>query len=1181
MNLSGLLDLLSETTAYRTLLRRLKNGDTHTAASLGVLRAARPYVLAALAREWPAPVIYVTARVDRAYNAAEQLPVWQPDRRVLRFAEPAPLFYERSAWGDAPTRARIETLAALMEDSPSPLLAEQEAGGEVLIVTSARALMQRTMPVNTFRKATQTLKVGQRQNVEKLITGWIQAGYEPETMVLESGTFARRGGILDVFPPAMNQPVRIEFFDDEIDSLRLFDPATQRTNGRVEQVVITPAREALPENAPNIAAHLQNWFAGLSEADMTSPRPDQQSLASGTGFPFLEYYLPYLYPYPVNLLDYAPQDSLIVLEDGGELRDTISGIEEAAEKARHDKLANGLLPEDMPQPYLGWPVLERALSDRRVVYMGNAPGDESLEGELRSLLSPENRFGGQLKSLLTRLRELRGAGDRSIAVTAQASRLSEIWREQESAPVEETDTLLTPPPSRSITFVEGVLHEGWRLRTGDGETHLLTDAEIFGWSRPEPRRRQTPKKGRTPENAYADLREGDFVVHSDYGVGRFAGMRRRTLEGVEREYLLIEYAGTDALFVPIHQADRLTRYVGPDDRPPTLNKLGQADWIRIKSKAQKAAEEEARELLDLYASRAAVERPPYSPDTPWQHELEASFPYVETEDQLKAVRALKEDMERPQPMDRLICGDVGYGKTEVALRAAFKAVMDGKQVAILVPTTILAQQHYENFSRRLAAFPVKVEMLSRFRSPEHQRQILRQIREGEVDIIVGTHRLLADDVTFKNLGMIVIDEEQRFGVKHKEHFKRLRTMVDVLTLTATPIPRTLYMSLGGVRDISMIQTPPEERLPVITHVGVIDDRLIRQAVLREMERGGQVFFVHNRVQTIQSVREHLEEIVPEARVVIGHGQMDEHLLETVMEQFGNGEFDILLSTSIIESGLDIPNANTLIIDRADWFGLAQLYQLRGRVGRGAQQAYAYFFHPPNNRLTEEAHQRLQTLAEYTDLGSGFQIAMRDLELRGAGDILSTRQSGQIAAIGLHLYTQMLAQAVRQLKSQQKREAKEALPPAPPISQSVVLIDLPIAAYLPADWIPEISLRLQLYRRIGGLSAVDEVTALRAELTDRFGALPVAVEGLLYQIEIKLLAQEANATAVVKRGDKFEIRLPYLVEINRERLELRLGVDVTVTRVAIELRTTPELWRERLREILSYLAENVQAAVGGV
>ncbi|MBZ0304205.1 MAG: transcription-repair coupling factor, partial [Anaerolineae bacterium] len=507
-----------------------------------------------------------------------------------------------------------------------------------------------------------------------------------------------------------------------------------------------------------------------------------------------------------------------------------------------------------------------------------------------------------------------------------------------------------------------------------------------------------------PETSYADMQEGDYVVHVDYGIGRFGGMRRRTVEGNEREYLLIEYAGTDMVLVPVHQADRLTRYIGADDHPPQISRLGKPDWVRTRSRAKQAVEEEARDLLDLYARRAQAFRQAFNADNHWQLELEATFPYVETEDQLRAVREVKNDMERDYPMDRLICGDVGYGKTEVALRAAFKAVMDGKQVAILVPTTVLAQQHYETFGLRLAQFPVRVEMLSRFRTREEQSRLLPKIASGDIDILIGTHRLLSDDVTFKDLGLVVIDEEQRFGVTHKEHFKKLRAQIDVLTLTATPIPRTLYMGLAGVRDISMIQTPPEERLPVVTHVGTFDDQLVRQAVLRELERGGQVFYVHNRVQSIEMVRDRLEHIVPELRTIVAHGQMHERTLEKVMVAFGRGDFDALVSTSIIESGIDIPNANTLIVDRADWFGMSQLYQLRGRVGRSAQQAYAYFFHAGAGYLTEEARARLETLAENTHLGAGFQIAMRDLELRGAGDILSTRQTGHVSAVGLQLYT---------------------------------------------------------------------------------------------------------------------------------------------------------------------------------
>lgn len=1185
IQLSGLLDLLRAAPAYKALLDSLRSGSKAPVV-LGAIRSARPFVAAALARDWNAPVVYLTARVDRAYNVTEQFPVWLgADAPIYRFAEPASPFYERAPWGESALRNRIATLSALVDDSA--------VDRHPLVVTSAKALMQRTMPINTFRRAALTLKLGDVWDIGKLLMRWQEIGYEGGTIVIEPGTFARRGGILDIFPLTLDRPVRVEFFGDEIESLRYFDPSTQRSTERIAQITIAPNREALPEHAPPVATTLGAWFESLPapEADVTSAFADREPLSMGSAFPFIETYLPYMYRSPVSLLDYAPDNALILVDDGGELRDVVTSIEEQAIKDRAEKLAANALPPDYPQPYIAWDLLATAMRDHNVVYLGHAEdADASIEqpGLFEGVIAPETRFGGQLKMLLTQLRKLRNDGDRVITVTMQAARLTELWQEQESLFFAKTNAMIDAPAAKTVTFVEGAMQEGWRLRTADGgDTHLLTDAEVFGWSRPEPRRRKVVRRSKTPEGAYADLNEGDFVVHIDYGVGKFVGMRRRTLEGLEREYLLIEYAGTDTLFVPIHQADRLSRYVGPDDKPPTLNKLGQPEWSRVKGRAKKAVEEEARELLGLYAARAGAPGHAFSPDTPWQHELEASFPYVETEDQLKAVTDVKADMEKPHPMDRLICGDVGYGKTEVALRAAFKAVNDGKQVAVLVPTTILAQQHYETFSQRLAAFPINVEMLSRFRTKEEQNRALRQLESGEIDILIGTHRIIQSDVKLKNLGLVIIDEEQRFGVKHKEHFKKLRTQVDILTMTATPIPRTLYMGLTGVRDISMIQTPPEDRLPVITHVGVFDDRLVRQAVIREMERGGQVFVVHNRIHTMQHLHERLEKIVPEARMIIGHGQMDGRTLEKVMEQYANGEYDILLSTAIIESGLDIPNANTLIVDRADLFGLAQLYQLRGRVGRSAQQAYAFFFHPSANRLTEETRARLETLREYTDLGSGYQIAMRDLELRGAGDILSTRQTGHVAAIGLNLYTQMLAQSVRDLKGDSARSA----PLTPALSENSIIIDLPMPAYLPTDYIPELSHRLQMYRRIGGLSHVTDVDSMRAELQDRFGRLPLAVEGLLFQIEVKIVAQAANATHVMHREHKIEVRLPYLVEINRDRLAAALGDDVTVTRTAVEVTVDParevggddegagESWRERLIAVLNYLAEHVRAAVG--
>ena len=691
--------------------------------------------------------------------------------------------------------------------------------------------------------------------------------------------------------------------------------------------------------------------------------------------------------------------------------------------------------------------------------------------------------------------------------------------------------------------------------------HLLTDAEIFGWRMPEPRR-PAHRRRVAPESLYADLTPGDYVVHEDYGIGIFRGLVTLTVSGEEQEYLLVEYAGRDRLYVPIYQVDRLSRYVGADEAPPALSRLGSAEWGQVKARARRAVEEVARELLELYAARELAPGHAFSPDTPWQAELEAAFPYVETPDQARAIAEVKADMEKPRPMDRLICGDVGYGKTEVALRAAFKAVMDGKQVAVLVPTTVLAQQHYTTFRHRLAPFPVVVEHLSRFRTPAEQARILQGLREGTVDIVIGTHRLLQKDVAFKDLGLVIIDEEQRFGVTHKERLKKLRTEVDVLTMTATPIPRTLYLSLTGVRDISVIETPPEERLPVVTYVGPYDAGLVRRAVLRELERSGQVFYVHNRVQTIEGAHRRLKGLVPEARIAIAHGQMPERELEETMLRFVAGEIDVLLCTSIIESGLDIPNANTLIVEGAERFGLAQLYQLRGRVGRGARRAYAYFLHSPG-RLTEDARQRLETIREFSDLGAGYSIAMRDLELRGAGEILGTRQSGHIAAIGFDLYTRLLARAVEELRA--RREGR----PPPPEPLSSVHIDLPLPVGLPPDYVPDEHLRLRLYRRLAALSEEKQIAEMEAELADRFGPPPVPVRNLFLGLRLKVLARDAGVTRIVTENDHLTLHLPGLDSLVRERLQRRLGDLAHVGRQGIYL-PLERGWPERLREVLERL-----------
>lgn len=1171
MQLTGLLNIIRENNRYRDLLSCLKTDQSQVI--FPTIRAARPYLLAALAQDWQQPILFLTARGKRAYNVVEQLPVWLgSDQNVYQFSEPTPMFYDRLPWDATLIQSRLETLAALIP-------ADHQSSHPV-VVSSAKAMMQRTLPPSQFRSKTQVLRTRERYTLEKLLRDWVGLGYEPVTMVTAPGMFSRRGGILDIFPIAAQYPVRIEFFDDEIDTMRQFDPNTQRSVDTITKLVIYPAREALPELTPQLAKHLSNWFESLKQEDeIVHPLDDTEMLANGMAFPFLEHYLPYLYNNPISLLDYAPEDALIIVEDYDDLHDTVSDIADGAESNRGNNQQSNQIAPDHPKPYVDWEVIAAELYQRNVIYldtMGASAESDSIitiHEDYSQLFAPGGRFGAQLRPFLNHVRSLRSNDERAVIITQQAKRITDLWYEQDSSEyIPTVKDVPETPQAGSLAIVDGALGEGWSL----ADLHVLTDAEIFGWSRPEPRRRKSTAKqaNRAPETNYADWVDGDYVVHVDYGIGRYVGMQHRTVEGTDREYLVIEYDGSDRLFVPVHQADRLTRYVGPSEVPPTVNKLGKAiEWTKAREKARKNAEEEARELLEIYAKRAATRGHSFNTDGAWQSELEASFPYVETDDQLRTLREVKADMESGMPMDRLICGEVGYGKTEVALRAAFKAVMDNKQVAILVPTTVLASQHYETFTRRLAPFPIKVEMLSRFRTKDQQRKITEQLGTGEVDIIIGTHRLLSSDIKIENLGLIIIDEEQRFGVKHKEHFKKLRAHVDFLTLTATPIPRTLYMSLAGVRDISMIQTPPEDRLPVITHTGAFDEKLVRQAILREIDHGGQVFVVHNRVRTIEALRDKLQKIVPEVSIVVGHGQMTPRQLENVISSFSHGEHDILLATSIIENGIDMPTVNTLIVDRADFFGMSQLYQLRGRVGRGAQQAYAYFFHAGGAKLTEEAKARLETLAEHTHLGAGFQISMRDLELRGAGDILSTKQTGHVASVGLQLYTQMLQQAVSDMKGDKDQGSPLA------VARERIVIDLPLPAYIPTDWIPEMALRLQIYRRIGSLGDNTEIEAMRDELRDRFGQLPAAVDGLLYQIQVKLLAQAISATAVIKPRQHILIKLPWLAGIDRRALSHELGDDVEVSRTAVELRMEEDIWQWRLLDILEHLKAGLPEEIG--
>jgi len=1202
MNLSGLLSLFDQLPAYQELRSFLEAG--RSVPALGLLRSAQPALLARLMRDLDRPLLIVVGQVERAAALIEALRTWSPSSaHLLRLPEPLPHFFERAPWSREAVAGRLRVLKELAEietgGEGQPTAGVASASGQSVsermppvVVASVRALMQPTLPVRQYRMGTRTLRVGQLLDLERTLSTWIGLGYQPVPVVDAPGEFSRRGGIIDVFPPAAQIPIRVELFGDEVESLRHFDPSTQRSQNLLESAVISPATEALPRFGPRVAEGLAAWnFAALSRDDAEPLIRDREALANGVVFRGIEFYLPLLYSHPATLLDFFPQEGLVIIEDSAEIAGAWAEVERHAQDLRQAAEETGLLPPDYPQPYVSWSRWLEALVDRKVLELGfgdpQSPVSPRSETEnlVPSTLSAESsggdadegasllsrsfvsgpRFGGQLKPLVAHLRSSVSAGDHVVVASRQARRLTELWAQEEDFALPLPG--LTELPKTPLTFVQAALAEGWIVRTAEGQWQVLTDAEIFGWARPKPRRRRPRKVA--PETFFADMSPGDYVVHIEHGIGRFEGLITLQMETVEREYLLIQYQGSGKVYVPIHQADRISRYVGADERPPRLHKLGGTEWAVVRKRAQQAVEEVAAELLELYAAREMVIGHAFGPDTSWQAELEAAFPYIETEDQLRAIDDVKSDMEKPQPMDRLICGDVGYGKTEVALRAAFKAVMDGKQVAILVPTTVLAQQHYNTFRDRLQAFPVEVEMLSRFRSRREQTDVLEHLSEGRVDVVIGTHRLLSRDVHMKDLGLLIIDEEQRFGVTHKERLKQMRTEVDVLTMTATPIPRTLYMGLTGVRDISTIDTPPEERLPVRTHIGMYDDSIVRHAILREIDRGGQVFFVHNRVIGIEQVRRRLEQVVPEVAIGVAHGQMYEADLERVMLRFVNGDIDVLLSTSIIESGLDIPNANTLIVNQADRFGLAQLYQLRGRVGRGAQRAYAYFFYDHPRRLTEDARRRLETIREASELGAGFTIAVRDLEIRGAGDILGTRQHGHISAVGFDLYTRLLAQAVNESKARETGET--VVPTLPP----TLTISLPLATYIPADYVPDNTLRLRLYRRMGQLATLEEVDAFAEELADRFGAIPDEVDNLLYQLRLKVLAGAAGVESIAVEDGKLAVRCPRLETANRPGLQRRLGREARVSRRAVwvPFAGIPEQrWRVLLVQLLEVLGE---------
>jgi transcription-repair coupling factor (superfamily II helicase) len=1043
MLLRDLPPLLREEPGFASVLGR-------SSALLAVPEPARALAIAGLATlSARRPLVVAVPTTGDADRLANDLRTFLGAEAVDTFPAWETLPFERVSPSVETMGRRLRTMWRLRSPERAPRV----------LVAPVRALVQRLGPhVEDVEPV--VVAPGERRDRDDLLRSLVDMGYRREEIVEHRGEVAVRGSIVDVFPSTADRPVRIDLWGDEVDRLTEFSVADQRATDPLDRVEVFGCRELLPTEEVRARAEaliaLEPWG-----------REQWERLAHGQRFDGMESWLPWLTSGEHVLFDLVGPDALVLLLEPRRMRDRAGDLlaEEADLAATLAKTwgavaADGEGDDGFPRLHLPF---DRLLShtDAPAWTVTTAP-----EGPDVATIAAHGieAMAGDPERVVRQLAALAAEGYRIVVAAdgeGSAARLRTLLGEHGLAP-----TIDVMPLER------GCVLPAIKLA-------VVAESDLTGRRRAH--RKARPRR-RDAQGFFDDLKPGDHVVHHQHGVARYAGMVKRAIGGVDRDYLLLEYKGDDKLYVPSDQIDAVRHYTGGD--APALSRLGGDGWQKAKAKVRSVVSEIAQELVVLYQKRLNAPGHAFSPDTPWQRELEDGFPFQETPDQLVAISDVKGDMEAEHPMDRLVCGDVGFGKTEVALRAAFKAVQDGKQVAVLVPTTLLAQQHHQTFSDRFSGYPVRVEVLSRFLTPGQAREVIRGVKAGEVDVVIGTHRLLSEDITFKDLGLLVVDEEQRFGVSHKEQIKAFKTGVDVLTLSATPIPRTLEMSLTGIRDLTLLNTPPADRMPILTYVGEYDDRAVGEAIRRELLREGQVFYVHNRVQDIERTAEHVRDLVPEARVAIAHGQMDEGTLEQVVLAFWEGEYDVLVCTTIIESGIDMPTVNTLVVDRADLLGLGQLHQLRGRVGRSGQRAYAYLFVPPDRVLSEDAYERLKTIGEATELGSGFKIAMRDLEIRGAGNLLGTGQSGHIAAVGYDLYCQMVSEAVAELKGEPLREPAE------------IKLDLPLAANLPREYVTKEELRLEAYRRLAAVTTDAEVVDIRAEWEDRYGPLPKEAEQLL-------------------------------------------------------------------------------------
>ena len=1081
----------------------------------GLLSVQKPHITYSIFKELNRPIVFVASTDLEAKKAYEDLSFYMKDK-VVYLGYQDIYFYHLDAKDRNEEAKKLKVLLRLAK------------GEKIVLVTSTEAILKKYMPKEVLLNNTYNYKIGDKINLEELSERLVSLGYERVSKIEGFGQFSIRGGIVDIFSLEYTNPIRMELFDDEIDSIRTFDVFSQKSIDKIKKFTITPSREFIyPEKVNDAVEKLKKETGKLTNEDVFA---NIENIESKTYFEGIENYIDYIYPEEnKSIFTYLNDNAIIFVNDISRLKERCENYINEFNENYKLNLERGLALKSQGRLLYHFNELDLIKGEKKLILNTLLPKPVN-DFRISSVVNFESRevptFNGKLDVLSEELNRLKYNGFKIILATNTLERAKKLNKELLDLGLETTVSRKRNIEIKSsqIIIVPAQISSGFEYKSI--KFVVVTDNEMIGVHKRASNTKSKKKKKGQKIESFLDLNVGDYVVHENSGIGRYTGIEQISVNGIKKDYMKIIYQGGDNLYVPIDQMDKVQKYIGSDVEKVKLNKLGSSEWTRAKAKVKKEIEDMTKDLIELYAKREKVKGYKYSKDTPWQNEFESLFPHEETEDQLKAIKETKKDMESDKVMDRLICGDVGYGKTEVAIRAVFKACMDQKQVAVLVPTTILAQQHYNTFRERFENYPIRVEVLSRFKSPKQQKEIINDAKKGLVDVLIGTHRIISKDINLPNLGLVVIDEEQRFGVKHKESLKQIKSTVDVLTLSATPIPRTLHMSLSGIRDMSVIEEPPQERHPIITYVTEAKESVIQDEIEREISRGGQVFFVYNRVEHIEEMASKIKRLVPDAKVAVAHGRMTSKMLEDIILGFLNKEYDVLVCTTIIETGMDISNANTMIVYDADKMGLAQLYQLRGRVGRSSRQGYAYLMYEKDKVLSEIAEKRLKAIREFTEFGSGFKIAMRDLEIRGAGNILGSQQHGHMAVIGYDLYVKMLNDAIKKVKGE------------PIVEEIDVEIDLSVNAYIPDTYISDELTKIEMYKKIASIESKEDMLEVQEELEDRFSDLPKSVQTLLKISYIKSLCKIMKVEKV--RQVKDEI---WLLPLTKYKTKEKVGYKI--------------------------------------